>query len=117
DYAPSVKMLRAGTHGRGVYEAFIDFTIPVELSAFTAERVENKVVLNWSTASEVNNSGFEVHRKLKNQEWESIADLSGYGTTTEPKHYTYEDNFEFLPYNGRVLYRLKQTDYDGTFEY
>lgn len=117
DYAPSVKMLRAGTHGRGVYEAFIDFTIPVELSSFTAERVENKVVLNWSTASEVNNSGFEVHRKLKNQEWESIATLGGYGTTTEPKHYTYDDNFEFLPYNGRVLYRLKQTDFDGTFEY
>ncbi|MFO7524610.1 MAG: T9SS type A sorting domain-containing protein [Ignavibacteriaceae bacterium] len=117
DYSPVNKMLRAGTHGRGVYEAFIDFTIPVELFAFNAVQISRKVLLNWSTATEINNSGFEVQRKLKNQEWEVLTSIPGYGTTTEQKNYSYEDDFEFLPYNGRVLYRLKQIDFDGTYEY
>ncbi len=58
DYSHSNQMLRAGTHGRGVYEAFIDFTVPVELSSFTAETGDNSVLLNWSTATETNNQGF-----------------------------------------------------------
>jgi photosystem II stability/assembly factor-like uncharacterized protein len=117
DYSPSNKMLRAGTHGRGVYEAYIDFTIPVELSSFTAMQADNKVILNWSTATEINNRGFEIQRKLKNQDWEVLSFIPGYGTTTEPKSYSYQDDFEFLPYNGRVLYRLKQNDFDGTSDY
>ncbi|MBS4036411.1 MAG: hypothetical protein KGZ85_18260 [Ignavibacterium sp.] len=117
DYSSSNKMLRAGTHGRGVYEAYIDFTIPVELSLFTAEQADKKIILNWSTATETNNRGFEIQRKLKNQDWEVLSFIPGYGTTTEPKSYSYQDDFEFLPYNGRVLYRLKQNDFDGTSDY
>lgn len=117
DYSPSNKMLRAGTHGRGVYEAYIDFTIPVELASFTAIQQNRKVLLNWTTATEVNNRGFEVHRKLKNQDWEVLTFVSGFGSTTEPKNYSFEDDFEFLPYNGSVIYRLKQNDFDGTYEY
>lgn len=117
DYSPSVKMLRAGTHGRGVYEAYIDFTIPVELVSFTANQLSRKVQLNWTTATEINNRGFEVHRKLKNQDWEILSFISGYGSTTEPKAYSYEDDYEFLPYNGTAIYRLKQIDFDGSFKY
>lgn len=117
DYSPSVKMLRAGTHGRGVYEAYIDFTIPVELTSFSALQQNRKVQLNWVTATEVNNKGFEVHRKLKNQDWETLTFVSGFGTTTEQKNYSYEDDYEFLPYNGKVIYRLKQIDFDGSFKY
>lgn len=117
DYSPSNKMLRAGTHGRGVYEAYIDFTIPVELSSFTAETDANKVLLKWSTATETNNLGFEVERKLKNQEWVRIAFVEGNGTTTEIKNYIYTDDYSLQPYEGTVLYRLKQIDYDGSFEY
>lgn len=117
DYSPSNKMLRAGTHGRGVYEAYIDFTIPVELSSFTAETDINKVLLKWSTATETNNLGFEVERKLKNQEWVNIAFVEGNGTTTEINNYSYVDDYSLLPYEGTVLYRLKQIDFDGSYEY
>jgi len=110
-------MMRAGTHGRGVYEAFIDFQIPVELIAFTAETGKSTVALNWSTATETNNSGFEIERKLKNQEWTNIAFIPGKGTTTEIQNYNYVDDYSSLPYEGTVLYRLKQIYYDGSFEY
>ncbi|HCY77044.1 MAG TPA: hypothetical protein DHV28_14070 [Ignavibacteriales bacterium] len=117
DYSPSNQMLRAGTHGRGVYEAFVDFTIPVELISFVADQQDKKVVLNWRTATETNNSHFEVERKFKNQEWEKLGTVAGSGTITEFRNYFYEDDFTSLPYNGTVLYRLKQVDFNGTFEY
>lgn len=117
DYSISNSMMRAGTHGRGVYEAYIDFNIPVELVSFNAKQNDYKVILNWSTATETNNSYFEIERKLKNQEWEKIGNVPGAGTTTEPRNYFYEDDFEFKTYAGTVLYRLKQVDFMGTFEY
>ena len=43
--------------------------------------------------------------------------VAGAGTITEFRNYFYEDDFESLPYNGTVLYRLKQVDFNGTFEY
>jgi len=116
DYSLSNQMLRAGTHGRGVYEAFIDLTIPVELTSFTASIDQKIVTLNWVTATETNNLGFEVERKLKNQEWTTIGFVEGNGTTTEQQSYRYDD-FSVFPYEGRVLYRLKQVDLDGTHEY
>ncbi|HEY6435481.1 MAG TPA: T9SS type A sorting domain-containing protein, partial [Ignavibacteriaceae bacterium] len=117
DYSPSNQMMRAGTHGRGVYEAFIDLTIPVELSSFTAETELNKVQLSWSTATETNNMGFEIERKLKNQEWVTIAFVSGKGTTTEIQNYNYVDDYSQTPYEGTALYRLKQIDFNGDYEY
>lgn len=117
DYAPGNQMLRAGTHGRGVFEAFIDFSIPVELIAFSVNEVDKKVVLNWKTATETNNSHFEIERKFKNQDWEKLGVVAGSGTITEFRNYFYEDDFSAILYNGTVLYRLKQVDYNGTFEY
>jgi photosystem II stability/assembly factor-like uncharacterized protein len=117
DYAIGNQMLRAGTHGRGVFEAFVDFVMPVELISFVANKVDKKVVLNWKTATEINNSHFEVERKLKNQEWEKLGVVAGAGTITEYRNYFYEDDFSSFPYNGTVLYRLKQVDFNGTFEY
>ena len=117
DYSASNKMLRAGTHGRGVYEAYIDFSIPVELSSFTAETDANKVLLKWSTSTETNNRGFAIERKLKNQEWTKISFIEGNGTTTELHNYSYTDDYSLQPYEGTALYRLKQIDYDGSFEY
>jgi photosystem II stability/assembly factor-like uncharacterized protein len=117
DYSPSNQMLRAGTHGRGVFEAFIDLAIPVELASFTATASDNSVILNWSTATETNNNGFEIERKLKNQEWVTITFVEGNGTTTEQQNYNYTDDYSLLPYEGTVLYRLKQIDFDGSFDY
>jgi photosystem II stability/assembly factor-like uncharacterized protein len=117
DYSPSNQMMRAGTHGRGVYEAFIDLIIPVELTSFTAETGVNTVLLKWSSATETNNLGFEIERKLKNQEWVTIGFAQGKGTTTEVQNYSYVDDYSLLPYEGTVLYRLKQIDYNGSYEY
>jgi len=87
---------------------------PVELLSFTCI-VENDVVdLIWVTATETNNSGFEILRTTTNEEWSKIGFVPGHGTTTETQHYSFTDN-DVKP--GEYQYKLKQIDYDGTFEY
>ncbi|HMN26226.1 MAG TPA: T9SS type A sorting domain-containing protein [Ignavibacteriaceae bacterium] len=91
-----------------------DDPIPVELTSFTANTVSNTVELKWITATELNNRGFEIQRKLNASEFESIGFINGNGTTTE------ESNYSFTDYNlseGLYSYRLKQIDFDGTFEF
>lgn len=117
DFSPGTQMLRAGTHGRGVYEAYIDFSVPVELLSFSLSQAKNNVSLQWSTATETNNLGFEIERKLKNQDWTLLSFIKGNGTTTSTNSYCYTDSYEFLPYSGKALYRLKQIDFDGKYEY
>jgi hypothetical protein len=97
-----------------------DNIIPVELTSFTASVLQNEkaIQLNWITVTETNNSGFEILRFTQNDnEWETISFVPGFGTTTEPKNYQYEDDYSFLAYEGTILYRLKQVDYDGSYEF
>jgi hypothetical protein len=90
-------------------------TVPVELNSFTASVINNSVNLKWNTATEINNKGFEIQRKSKNQnEWNNIGFVSGFGSSTEIKSYSFDDK-NLLP--GKYLYRLKQLDFDGSFEY
>ena len=93
--------------------------VPVELHSFTATVTQNSVSLNWQTATETNNSGFEMERSqtsnVKGQmEWNEVGFVPGFGTTTEPKSYSFVD--ENLS-AGKYQYRLKQIDFDGSFEY
>ena len=88
--------------------------VPVELTNFTASAVGNEVKLNWSTATELNNSGFEILRSENELNWENIAFIPGFGTTTESKSYSFIDK-ELE--TGHYSYRLKQIDYDGSYEY
>ncbi len=88
--------------------------IPVELTSFAASSVGSKVNLSWTTATELNNRGFEVERSLNNSDWQKIGFVQGYGTTTESKYYSYADS---KLSNGHYFYRLKQVDFNGTFEY
>ncbi|RPI75731.1 MAG: T9SS C-terminal target domain-containing protein, partial [Ignavibacteriales bacterium] len=88
--------------------------IPVELTSFTASVVDGNVSLNWSTASEINNHGFEVERAINRNEFVTIAFVEGYGTTTEAKNYNFTDKNIT---SGSYIYRLKQVDFDGRFEY
>ncbi len=92
----------------------IESTVPVELTNFTASVVLNAVHLNWTTATEKNNSGFEVQRKRIREDWEAISFIAGRGTTTEPSNYSFIDDINS---SGSISYRLKQIDYDGSFEY
>ena len=106
----------------GSYELIlysINGGIPVELISFTATRNTKEVILNWSTATETNNSGFEILKKesgvrSQESEWNKIGFVPGHGTTTEPNHYSFTDNDVK---SGKYRYKLKQIDYDGTFEY
>lgn len=92
--------------------------VPVELTIFAASVTDNYVILNWQTATETNNSGFEIERKVGSGQtvgdWKTIGFVLGFGTTTEPKSYTFED---CAVSNGVYYYRLKQIDFDGSFEY
>jgi hypothetical protein len=88
--------------------------VPVELTSFTANANNDLVSLNWSTATETNNKGFEVQRKVVGGGFNSIAFLEGKGTTTQTQNYSYSDN-GLTP--GVYSYRLKQVDFDGTTEY
>jgi len=85
---------------------------PVELSSFTALLANNKVNLNWKTATEVNNYGFEVQKSADNSTWDKIGFVQGSGNSNSPKEYSYTDKLSSL--NGKFYYRLKQMDNDGT---
>lgn len=88
--------------------------IPVELVSFNALVSGNSVNLSWHTASELNNSGFEIQRKSENSDWMRIGFVEGAGTTTEGSTYSFSDT---NPNQGKVSYRLKQIDFDGTSSY
>ncbi|MCH6573842.1 MAG: T9SS type A sorting domain-containing protein [Bacteroidetes bacterium] len=91
-----------------------DNPIPVELLSFTASVTRNTVTLNWTTATELNNLGFEIQRLSIENVWGKIVFVEGYGTTTETHNYSYVDA-NLTP--GKYLYRLKQIDFDGQYEY
>lgn len=90
--------------------------IPVELTSFAASIVGYSVSLNWSTATELNNSGFEIQKSIDKSNWNAVAFVSGNGTTTEVQNYSYTDNLTSVT-NQTLYYRLKQIDFDGTFTF
>lgn len=92
----------------------VGLVIPVELTAFNASVNKNDVVLNWTTATELNNLGFEIQRKGKDDSYQSVAFISGKGTTTEINEYSFTDKTVDA---GSYTYRLMQKDFDGTFAY
>ncbi|GEM_PF-1704412 len=88
--------------------------IPVELTSFVANVTPTAVELKWVTASELNNYGFEVERKVKDGEFFTIGFVRGNGTTTEISNYSFIDK---NVNSGSYVYRLKQIDYSGAYEY
>lgn len=89
-------------------------SIPVELTSFTASTIDGNVLLNWTTATELNNAGFEIEKSIENKTWNKIGFINGYGTSTETHNYSFVDE---NPAEGKYFYRLKQIDFDGSFEY
>jgi hypothetical protein len=91
---------------------------PVEFRQFTAIRVDHSIQIRWTTESETNNRGFEIQRSFAGAEWLPIAFVDGHGTTSDEHRYTYDD--PITPEHtsaGRITYRLKQIDLDGSSEY
>ena len=99
--------------------------LPVQLTSFTASNVNNGVQLNWQTATEVNNYGFEVERqpipnpsqREGNSSWTKIGFVNGHGNSNSSKSYSFLDNLLLAHDLNRLQYRLKQIDFDGKFEY
>lgn len=91
--------------------------LPVELTSFTASAELSKVQLNWETATEVNNYGFEIERSpnLGSPEWKKIAFVPGNGNSSSLKSYSYTD--KNIVGGTDFIYRLKQLDSDGQFSY
>lgn len=97
----------------------VDFTItssavPVELTSFKADGSKNGVQLNWETATETNNRGFEIQRSSDKVNFEYVTFIQGKGTTAKKSSYSYSDN---TISKGVFSYRLKQIDLDGAYHY
>jgi hypothetical protein len=94
--------------------------VPVELTSFTAQLNDYQVLLHWQTSTETNNHGFEIQRRLTQSnsvsEWTTIGFKEGHGTTTEPQYYSFIDDISGMSALSWT-YRLKQIDYNGSFEY
>ncbi len=109
-----------GTYSSYSNEAEVLTLIPVELTSFEGMIVDGNVKLIWATATETNNYGFDVERKnpplnpLQGGDFEKIGFVQGHGTTTESQSYFFTDESIL---SGTYQYRLKQVDYDGSYEY
>jgi hypothetical protein len=88
--------------------------VPVEFVSFTANVVNSSVELQWATATETNNMGFEVERKVGESTYQKVGYVGGNGTTTQSKEYKFIDAGLV---SGKYSYRLKQVDFDGKYEY
>lgn len=85
--------------------------LPVELVSFTGKLEDGVVNFNWKTASELNNDYFTLERSTDGKSFGKIAVIKGAGTSVNAKEYNATDD---APPAGRIYYRLKQTDFDGT---
>ena len=88
--------------------------LPVEITSFSAVGQNNNVLLNWTTASEVNNSYFEIERSANGIEYKPIGKVEGRSTTVQKNNYSFTDLSPFADIN---YYRLKQVDVDGKAKY
>jgi len=87
---------------------------PVELVLFEGIERNKTILLNWITATELNNNGFEIQRKFAESQFVTIGFVKGGGTTTNQREYSFIDK-ELV--DGKYFYRLKQIDFNGSFEY
>jgi len=87
---------------------------PVELLAFEGSIQEQSIVLSWVTATETNNKGFDIEWSVDGNVWERLGFVQGNGTSSHPNAYSY---MHVHPPYGKHYYRLKQWDYDGSFQW
>ncbi len=85
--------------------------LPVELTTFTATLNKNNIVLNWETATELNNYGFDIQFSNDNIKWNKLDFVEGHGNSNTTNHYSYTTQYK------AKYFRLKQIDIDGSFEY
>jgi len=91
-----------------------DAILPVRLVKFQGDLLDNSITLSWVTAEESGSSKFSVERSVDMKEFISIGDVTAAGNSRAKKNYQFLD---MSPSVGNNYYRLKQLDYDGSFEY
>jgi hypothetical protein len=104
------------TSGQSTYSNVAQIVVPVELTSFKASLKDAGVLLEWVTATEINNMGFEIQRNLSDI-WETIGFVEGKGTTSEITNYHFFNDLSEFNYSAKLQYRLKQIDYNGAFSY
>ncbi len=88
--------------------------LPIELSKFEVLVEEESIRLEWTTESEINNSGFAIERSMDGKNFEEVAFVNGAGNSSQTEYYTYED--KGVKSGNTYYYRLRQIDYDGRSE-
>lgn len=89
-------------------------TLAVKITSFSARQNNGVVVLNWQTANEINNKGFEIQRSANGISWNKIGFVNGNINSSIPKNYVFDD---VNPLSGKNLYRLRQVDIDNKETY
>ncbi len=110
-------LTRGTNYGYSLYELQVYGTIqplPVTLTSFSAAPQGTGVAVNWTTASEQNNAGFEIQRSANGTDFAKLTTVAGMGTTQNSHIYSY---FDAAPLSTISYYRLKQMDLDGTIAY
>ena len=88
--------------------------LPIELLYFNAQLVEDKVKTEWTTVTETNNDYFTVEKSLDTKNWIVLGNIKGAGNSNQLLNYEY---YDYNPVKGIQYYRLKQTDFDGKYDY
>ncbi|PCI95793.1 MAG: hypothetical protein COB15_11780 [Flavobacteriales bacterium] len=88
--------------------------LPVELISFEANINDDKVDIKWVTASEINNDYFTIERSIDGKDWAEIMTVNGAGNSNQLREYF---DIDYDPIKGISYYRLKQTDFDGKYEF
>ncbi|ELR73868.1 hypothetical protein C900_00032 [Fulvivirga imtechensis AK7] len=88
--------------------------MPIELLSFEAVVEGSDVIIDWTTTSELNNDFFTIERSRDGKEYQIVGTVDGAGNSDESLSYSFTDR---NPMAGKSYYRLKQTDFDGKFEY
>lgn len=91
-----------------------DSSLPVDFDFIDAKRTNDQVLITWSTASEENNDYFSIEKSLDNLHFEEIGTRLGAGNSNELLEYSFTD---YNSPSGLIYYRIKQTDYDGSYDY
>ena len=95
----------------------IDSALNVELESFTSNVSGSSIQLDWTTAFEKNNLGFEIDRKLGSEVWQNIGFVSSQGSSASPENYSFSDELDTSSFIGDIFYRIKQIDVSGTSQY
>ena len=104
---------RAGGFDMDIYTGLIPPIVPVELLSFTSRILHGKIILEWVTATELNNLGFEIQRSYDKNIFATVGFVEGKGNSTENQYYSFNDE----SIEGKLYYRLKQVDFDGSYNY